>query len=259
MTVATSSSRRRQRQLDAEALTVPEVPWPRLYEHLRRTWQPDEHVTLLGPTRAGKTHAALELTRMTPYTLVIATKRRDPLVESLRGRYFVVDDLSEIPVSADTGRPVHRKVLLWTNPRAKTEAARWAVQARVIRQAFKIAEEQGSWTIVLDETMWLAQNLRLATELDSLWFQAASSRVSLVALAQRPSKIPRMMVSQATMLFLWQFSDRRDLEVLREFGGSQDVRAVIEENLPRLSWQRHEFLWVNVRTGEMARSVAPAR
>ena len=257
--MAARTSRRRQSEPD-DAYRVPEVPWPRLYGHLRRTWQPGEHATLLGPTRAGKTFLALELARMSRYSLVIATKRRDELVQALHGQgYVVVQSLEEVPRAADTGRPVWNRVLLWVNPSTRDERRRLALQETAIRSALATAERQGGWTIVLDETMWLATNLGLARELDSLWFQAASSKVSVVALAQRPSRIPRMMVSQATQLFAWQFSDRRDLEILRELGGSPDTKIALEDNLPRLSFTRHEFLWANVRTGEIARSVVTRR
>ena len=251
------TSPRRPSKPDPADLVVPEVPWPTLYAHLRRTWKPGEHVTLIGPNGAGKTHVALLLGDLCGHTLVLATKRRDPLVSGLQGRgYVLVGSLERVPVSGDGGVPVHRRVLLWTNPDVRDERQRRLAQRRVLSHALSTAERQGRWCVVVDETMWLVQNLRLGEELDSLWFQARTSRVSVVACAQRPTRVPRMMVSQATHVFLWHVSDRRDIEPLRELGGVVS-REVIEANVGELDWHRHEFLYFNAHSGYVARSVAP--
>lgn len=248
-----------RRRSEPESLVVPEIPWRDLFAHLRETWKPGEHVTLIGPNGAGKTHVALQLADLCRYVLVLATKRRDPLVSELRGRGYVqVNSLEEIPVTAQGGQPVHHRVLLWSNPETRDERLRRRLQARALANALATAERQGRWAVVVDETMWFVQNLGLSDELDSLWFQARTSKVSVIACAQRPTKIPRMMVSQATHVFLWHVSDRRDLEPLRELGGVVS-RELIEENVAQLDWHRHEFLYFNAHSGFVARSVADAR
>lgn len=245
---------------------MPLVPWTTVEQHLRRNWKPGQHATLLGPNGAGKTHLALQLGEMCAHTIVLATKRRDPLVSELQQRgYRLVDDIDAIPYAELPGRdggterhPVHTRVLLWANPQVVGARQRQALQAGQLREALEAAERQGSWCVVLDETMWLYGNLRLDAELDSMWFQARSSKVSVVACAQRPVQVPRQMIAQANILFMWHIADKRDLESLREMGGVVD-RDVIVDTLPQLDWNRHEFLVVFPHTGHVARSVAPAR
>lgn len=241
---------------------MPTVPWETLERHLRSSWKPGQHATLLGPNGAGKTHLALQLGEMCAHTVVLATKRRDPLVSELDARgYTHVRDVDEIPYADGPNgerHPIHRRVLVWANPQVRGERQRLALQSAHIREALAAAERQGSWCVVLDETMWLYKNLRLDAELDSMWFQARSSRVSVVACAQRPVQVPRQMIAQASVLVMWHLADKRDLESLRDMGGVVD-REIIVETLPQLDWEKHEFLVVFPHTGHLARSVAPPR
>lgn len=196
---------------------------------------------------------------------MLATKRRDDLVTQLRQRgYVLVPSMDDIPY-AETGppgatrnAPVHTRVLVWANPQGVSVRQRHQLQKVQLRNALDQAERQGSWCVIIDETMWLHQNLGLSDELDSLWFQAASSKVSVVACAQRPVQVPRQMIAQASLLFLWHIGDKRDLESLRDMGGVIP-REIIETTLPALDWERHEFLYVEPHTGFVARSVAPPR
>lgn len=241
---------------------VPTVPWERLERHLLDSWDPGQHATLLGPTGAGKSHVALTIGEMCAHTVVLATKRRDELVRELPGRgYVLVDSMDDIPY-AETHRgrpvPVHRRVLVWVNPQTKDERLRQKTQTSQLRQALGAAERQGNWCLIIDEAMWLHQNLKLSAELDSLWFGGRSSGISVVACGQRPVSVPRQMIAQASLLFLWHVGDRRDLESLREMGGVVP-REIIEETLPRLDYHGHEFLFVQPHSGFVCRSVAPPR
>jgi hypothetical protein len=247
----------RRRVDDPDVLQVPQVPWETLRSHLVASWKPGHHVTLIGPAGAGKSHAAIELGELCQNTMVIATKRHDPLITALNGRgYVVVSDIREVPLS-DQGQPMHKRVLLWSNPQVQNERERRLIQQQTVARAMQTAERQRKWCLVLDETMWLAKNLRLETEMEALWFQARSSGVSVVACAQRPSHIPLLALSQATYLFLWRVSDRRDIERLREISGGIPLR-VVEENVQNLDWQAHECLFVDTREGHVAKVVFPA-
>jgi len=233
------------------------VGWSKLEQQLDRTWKPGQHVTLIGKTGSGKTHLALALADLRPYTIIAATKRRDPLIQSAGASYKVVASMKEIP-RTENGRPVFRKVIVWPGMTEANEKIRHAMQADSLRDTFATAERQGHWTVLLDETMWAYDMLGLKRELDSVWYQGRSSGVSLVASAQRPTRVPRLMISSASHLFLSYVSDKRDLEPLRDIGGVVP-REVIESTLPTLDWERHEFLYIGADTGEIARTIAPPR
>lgn len=247
------SSRPARRQ----SVSVPFVGWSQLERHLAHTWLPGQHVTLIGKAGSGKTHISTALLDMRTYSLILATKRRDPLLSNVAHGYKVVESMQEIPVT-ENGVPVYRRVIVWPGRAITQESQRLQVQAAAIRDALSTAERQGNWTVLSDETMWLYDRLRLKAELDSIWYQARSSGISFVANAQRPTRVPRLMISQASHLFLSYVSDRRDLEPLREIAGAVPPE-IIEQVLPTLDWERHEFLYVGADTGYIARTIAPPR
>lgn len=252
-----TSRRRPSKALSGGAELVPFVPWTKLERHLATAWRQGQHVTLIGKSGGGKTHLAIELLRSRPYVVILATKRHDPLMEEAGRGYVVVSSLNEVPLT-EGGRPVHRRVLVWPGALEKDERKRQAVQARALRETLSIAERQRQWTILVDETMWLHDMLGLRRELEAQWYQARSSGISLVANAQRPTKVPRQMIAQASHLFLWSVSDKRDLEPLREIAGRVPP-ALVEAVLPELDYDSHEVLYVGADDGYLARTIAPPR
>lgn len=236
----------------------PTLPWETLRARLRRDWQAGQHVTIVAPTGVGKTHLALSLAELSRYVIVLACKRRDPLVSSLAADgYHVTGDLDEL-LWADR-QPTTPKVVYWPRFPEKTPARqRVAMQAAAMRKALDYAERTSGWTVVADETMYLHEMLGLEKELSSLWYQGRTQGISLLALAQRPSRIPRLAFSQADYFFIGRFADGRDVEVLREIS-STIPREVLEGGIASLSKDRHEFLFVDAHREELAVTVAPPR
>ncbi len=244
--------------------SVPRVPWETLQRSLLRSWKPGEHVTVIGPTGSGKTHLALHLAEMRPYILVLATKRVDPLVSELRqAGYHVTSDLDEVlwtqTRDGNPSRPVWSRLVFWpVTPESMSARGRLGVQAKAFREAMDWADKTGKWAVLIDETMWMAAQLGLDKELDALWFQGRTQGLSVIACAQRPSRVPRLAFSQATYLFIGKFGDKRDIETLRDIS-STIPRERIEEAIRSLDFGRHEFLFVDTTTNQVAITVAPPR
>ncbi len=234
----------------------PFVGWSKLERHLGTHWRLGQHATLIGKTGSGKTHLTIALANLRPYVMFAATKRRDPLVSYMLAHGFkAVASVNEVP-RTETGRPVYRKVVVWPGTTIVNEKQRHAVQKYELGLMLSTAERQGNWTVVVDETMWAYDMLQLKRELDSAWYQGRSAGVSIIANAQRPTRVPRLMISGASHLFLSYVSDKRDLEPLRDIAGVVP-REVIEATLPTLDWERHEFLYIGADTGYIARTIAP--
>lgn len=234
------------------------MAWVELEAKLKREWLPGEHVTLVGPTGAGKTHMMLTLARLCRYVLVIATKRRDPLVTKLRETHKLTANLSRDVIWSYDGQPIDRRLLFW--PRAPEKASakqRHDMQAEAIRGALDWADKTGGWAVLVDELMWAAKQLRLQEELEAVWFQGRTQGVSMIAAAQRPRHVPLLAFSQATYVILWQTSDSQDIERLREIS-SGFPRQMMEQAVASLDWESHEALFIDTRRKELARVVAPA-
>jgi hypothetical protein len=236
---------------------VPFVGWSQLEAHLAANWQQGQHVALIGKTGSGKSHLALDLLDIKPFVIIVATKRYDPLLEEASRGYVVREDMSEIP-RTDEGYPIHNKVIIWPATAIKNEELRLRAQAAAVTSTLSTAERQRYWTVLIDDVMWVYDMLGLNKKLESIWYQARSAGISMVAAAQRPVKTPRNMVAQASHLFLFTVSDKRDLEHFREIAGTVPP-ALIEQVLPSLDAQRHEFLYVGADDGVICRSIAPPR
>lgn len=249
----------------APAQTVRRVPWPTLRRLLLERWQPGQHITVIGPTGSGKTHLALHLAEMRPFILVLATKRVDPLVHELEAAgYLVTADLDDVLWTVDPNqpgrrRPLRPRVVYWPRaPESMDSRERLVFQSNAFRKAMDWADKTGKWAILIDEAMWMAQQLRLEKELDALWFQGRTQGLSVIACAQRPSRVPRLAFSQATYLFIGKFGDKRDIETLRDIS-STIPKQVVEQAINQLDFDRHEFLFIDTATNSIAVTVAPPR
>jgi hypothetical protein len=91
-----------------------------------------------------------------------------------------------------------------------------ASQAEAVRRALDYLYAVGRWTVVIDEALYVAKNLRLAEELEVVWHEGQSSRLSLVACSQRPSWLPKSAYSAPTYLVMFGTNDPEDLK--RHYG-----------------------------------------
>lgn len=202
---------------------------------------------------------ALELARLCQYVLVIALKRKDPLVSELARDHVITSDLQKEVVWTPDGTPLTNRVVFWPQfPDKMTAEARAAAQAVAVRRALDWADRTGGWALLIDETMWVTEQLRLEKALNAVWFQGRTQGVSVIACAQRPARVPRLAYSQATYLFIWKTSDKQDLERLREISAGFP-KGLIDESVMSLDSQRHEALFVDTLRGELARVIAPPR
>lgn len=220
------------------AVLAPFVPWPQFWSELR--WEQGEHVSLVGPTGAGKTTMALALlNKRDGAVCVLATKPsgQDDVLMGMRRRGFKL--LTEWPPP-----PLARKVVLWPKFERPTDIPN---QAATFTEALDDMFTAGRWCIFADDVSWLVKELRLDQRFRTFWQMGRSLKVSLLVSSQRPAWIPLEAYSQATHVFFWRTNDRRDLDRIGGLGG-QDERTI--RHLVR-SLRHHEVLYVNTRTGAM--------
>lgn len=235
------------------------IPWESLQRHLAANWKPGQCTTIVGPRGTGKTHIALEILEQTPFVLVLATKRTDPLVSDLAQRgYKVTGDLGDVLWTERDG-PVHRRIVFWPRfPDHLPERQRLALQADAMREAMAWADKTGRWSVLIDETMWMSESLKLEQEMKALWFQGRTQGISVVANAQRPTHVPRLAFSSADYLFLAKTGDKRDVDNLTEISTAIPKETIIE-GLRQLDRRKHEFLFVDANNDALGIVVAPPR
>jgi hypothetical protein len=107
----------------------------------------------------------------------------------------------------------------------------------------------------VDELRYLTETLKLSRHMELLWQQGRSVGISVVAGTQRPARVPLAAYDQATHLFLFRDSDRRNLDRLADLSGDVD-KVLVRETVQTLA--PHEVLYVDTRRGTMAITRSPA-
>lgn len=248
------------------AVAAPFVDWPWLFAYLKKQFKQGEHVGIIGPTGAGKTHIAFDVAEIRSYSIVIACKPKDPLIDDAmkRGYWLVPTDKLEVPYVDN--QPLHRRVIYWPRlpdaqrkklPQHLVLAAEKRHQKPRVGAALGYVRNEGHWSIIVDEGTWVCRDLNLQRDIDSALFQFRTLNASIIILGQRPSWMGRYVLSMPTHMFLFNTNDGDDRKALGDISGV-DSRLVAEIVL-RLDFDRHEFLYLNTRTREMFRSIAPPR
>ena len=249
------------RSLEREA---PLVSWDQAATHLKQHFRQGDHVAILGPTGTGKTHIALEVAGMRTYSMVIACKPADPLIDDALGKgyYLVPSNRLEVPYA--DGRPHHRRVIYWPRltatkglPNEALLEAERTMQKPLVAGALGYVRRNGHWCVVLDEGTWICRDLGLQRQVDSALTQFRTLKASVIVLGQRPAWMGRYVLSQPTHLFLFRTANSEDLKALGDISGTDTklVQAIVRQ----LDRDRHHALYIDTRSFRMFRTVAPPR
>lgn len=243
MTLSTAS--REDQRLARMATGAPRVPWDDFKGGLFR-WEHGEHIGMLGPTGQGKTTLLRHLMPMHPYSTVFITKPRDKSANAfLRDGYQKLDRWRSVDP-----KDVPRRIL-WPDASGLYAMTR---QQEVFGDAMDRIYREGAWTVAVDELWYVANRLKLGAEVKTYLTQARSLDISMVNMTQRPSWVPTEMYDQSTHLFIWRNNDGRAQDRLGEINAVDHdlVKGVVQTLEP------HQVLYINTRTGEMARTRCPA-
>src|SRR5262249_31082327 len=143
------------------------------------------------------------------------------LVSDLRSHGFhVTGDLSSLTWTKEHGqeaRPTRPRVVFWPSfPDSLSVEQRLALQGKAMSEGLNWGDRTEDWTVLIDETMWMSEQLRLDKAMNALWFQGRTQRISVVALVQRPARVPKLAFSSTDYLFLAKTGDKADIERYRD-------------------------------------------
>lgn len=164
---------------------------------------PDHSQSLLviGKNGSGKTLAAVW--HLAQHDLkngrwFVINHKREPLINSIPGATFM--ELDARPKEGETGVFIFQ-------PRPEIDDD--AVEA-ILWWAY----ENGNVGIYIDEGYMISPR---SAALNSIYTQGRSKRIPAITLSQRPSRISRFAVSEATFYQVFVLTDRRDRKTIGEF------------------------------------------
>lgn len=235
---------RRNRMMADLSTQAPRVPWD-VFLRNELQWKAGEHFALIGPTGQGKTTMLLNLLPLHPFVTVFVTKPRDEVMEGLLFQGYVKLERWQ---SLDPRQWPRR--LLWPNASELDSVER---QKEVFHEAFRTIYREGGWTVALDETWYVVNELKLGQDIKLFLLQARSLGISLLCASQRPAYIPLEIYDQSTHLMFWRDNDETNLK--RISGISWRSAHLIRNIVANL--ERFQVLYVNTRTGRMLRTRIP--
>lgn len=190
-----------------------ELQFPRALRYVHQRWKQGDHVSLIGPTGAGKTFFKRYLLRKRSYITSFVTKEDDDELT----RIFKEEGF-DVQGGKWDGNP--DLVALWPKqPRNRTfdeflHAQRWYFNDAIDRMV-----KQKGWTFDFDEISYMTDFLHMDRKMRWLLQQGRSSKLTVVAATQRPAFIPLAFYSMPSWLVFWNNNDDTDLKRIQGIGG----------------------------------------
>ena len=212
------------------SLIIPTVSWDEFKQKF--VWNQGEHGTLIGPNGVGKTTLAADILDRRKWVVAFLTKTKDDTYNLFRQRGFEA-------VSTWPPPPDMQRVMLWPVQRAKDPINDNTIKRREFRKALAHVYRSGSWTLYFDEVRFLTRTLKLAHEIETVWLQGRSAKITVVASSQRSAWIPLEAYSETKHLWVWDNPDEHNMRRLKEISGVQELQRLAK------SLGYHQFLYSN--------------
>ena len=217
-------------------------PRNRFLEEIWR-YEPGEHVSIICPTKGGKTTLAYQLLARTATkdlpAVVMVMKPRDKTVDQFtrRAGYRIVHEWPPPPSLMRPGK--QPGYVLWPTFTDDLDGDDDR-HADIFRRALRRSYLKGNRIMFADEVFSLQNEYGLRRDLERIWSKGRSMDTGLWGATQQPVNVSGMMYNQVQHLFLGHDPDERRQERFGEIGGvdPKQVQAIVQR-LPL--WQ---FLYI---------------
>lgn len=224
------------------------MTWPQFLTHMQRTWEPGQHIAMIGPTGEGKSTFAGGLLSLRKYVLAFDPKGEDQTL-SATGYERVLKLPNEIDMWERARRSAHarqwdrihqdiaegRPAKLIIGGPSRTVAQDTRNQS-LMHSAFQYAREAGGWTVYVDEFELISsqRQFNLGRWVERMLISARSEGTSVVTSFQAAAWVSKHATRQARMTVMWPTGDRDMIKAVASSMGRdwRQVAAAVDE-LPK--------------------------
>lgn len=224
---------------------IPEVPWATFWPAFCKSYKYDpddaQHVSIIGPTRTGKSTLAAEIATRRKYAAALFVKGKDRKIRMLL-RHYGYREVRVIP----GGGYGNRRVYIWHPYRTEADLIPQRAQ---LAAAMDDCFSAGVWTLWVDEGQHMVDRLKLDSRIVSWLRMGRTQGNGLILCCQRPSWMPRDIYSAPRHLFLFGTNDEQDLRSISGLNGVNN--RTVRDTVAGLG-KTHRVLYVDTETGDMA-------
>lgn len=240
---------------------APRLPWNKFFRGEIFNPKPGEHIGIIGPTGQGKTALQNAIVPAFPFVVVFATKPADDTMDKLieQENYLKMSNWGLLGANGLRLNPIDTpRRVLWPDATEldsvdKQKKVFTHALASIFREGGRPKKKPVGWAVAIDELWYFSNMLKMDLEIKLYLMQGRSLGVTLIAATQRPAWVPVEMYSQSTHLFFFRDTDDRNLSRIGEMSHSE--KSMIRRTVANL--EQHQVLYVNTRTGKMARTRGP--
>lgn len=221
-------------------------------DFLQNVWEcrPGEHVSLIGPTEAGKTTLGYQLLDVTTDEklpgLVLVMKPVDATVTSWGKRMGYVQTRVWPPPITKWRTKKPRGWTLWPahdlRHYGRTNLNMYRQFHRAVLDVYGHQQRRGNqregMILFADELAGLDDELGMEAEIKMMYSRGRSMHAGIWGATQRPVDIPKLAYSSAHHLFLSYMPDESDRKRFAEIGGGIDSKLIdaVTLRLPQYWW-----------------------
>ncbi len=204
--------------------TAPVAPPDRDSSPFPALWKVGEHIAVAGDTGSGKTYLIAKLVQLRNFVIFFRTKADDIELPGFR-KARTADILNDMTANRILLDPHH---------------------SHQLREGYRMLAkvwEMGGWTVVIDELWYVENKLKLGEWVDTLLTQGRSQKISVVVGMQRPARVSRFAISQATHVFAFRL-EGRDVQIMKE----ATTPRIVE---PIDAITNHDFVYYNRKSRQI--------
>lgn len=219
------------------------LPWERFLAYMRATWQPGEHLAIVGPTGEGKTTVAVGVLQDRKYVVALDAKGGDSTLAA--AGYSRIEKLppfgpldyqhwkrwQQVWKDVAEGRDV--RLVVGFRARSRAEIARLR---KLMFDIIDIIRRSGNWTVFADEFQRLTDPrlMRLIVDMVDMLIEARDDGTSIVAAYQAPAWVDKTPSRQARRMIVHSTGDRDMIKnMARSMGRDWHVLTEAIDELPR--------------------------